>query len=770
MRRLTGRFIVIAATVVLSLLTVDASAESRREYRAFWVDTFNTLLSTHANVVTVVQNAKAANANAIFAQVRRRGDSWYLNSLEPSPDFLSQPIPAGFDPLQDLINEAHANNLEVHAFVIVGAIWNKNPTSPPSATLGPPTNPNHVFNRHGGYDPATRTIVPGPDNWLTRTLLPDGAASITFQGHRFGNDFWLDPGHPGAAAHTADVLTTLVRNYDLDGLHLDRIRYPEIGVSGQTPTTGTSIGYNATNVARFQTYYGLPASPFPATGNAQWMQWRRDQVTNLVRRVYLNAIAIRPRIRVSAALIAFGSGPLTESHWTGVRGEAYWRVYQDWRSWTQEGILDIAIPMNYKSEHTSTNRVMFDEWNEWLKNHQYDRAGMIGMVGFATPTSNNAVEGLLRQTRRALAPSSTGNTAAGVIYFSMANINAAVTANPFSFPTAGVNTPLRTFAQAASGLRTGKFGSTVFEDPDANPVAIFDQPVLVPDFAWKSAPTKGHVMGFAKRGDATPLDTATVTIENASTGDQRSTATDGGGFYGGVDLVPGAYFVKAVLRSDTLWGCTTPVIAGQVAVADLTNDKAAPQLSLPAPISVAAEPGSCSAAVTFNIASSDCLPVSIVTTLTSGTPVSSGARFPVGSTTVNATATDRAGNSVTESFTVTVRDEEAPAISDITTSKTTLFPPNHKMVKVRVSYGISDNCAVASTRLTVTSSDPENAEGDGNSERDFEVIDEHEVALRAERSGSGGDRVYTITVTVTDASGNVMTTATTIVTVPHDAG
>src|SRR5688572_16361702 len=205
------------AAVLFALSFVTVSAQTRTEYRGFWVDTFNTTLNNHADIVAVVNNAKAAKANAIFAQVRRRGDAWYLNSLEPKPDFT--PIAAGFDPLADLIATAHAEGIEVHAFVIMGAVWNKNPNFAPSATLGPPTNPNHVFNLHGGYNPATQQIVPGPNNWLTRTLLPDGSG-ITFQGHRFGSDFWMDFGHPDAAAYSVDVLMHLVNNYAIDGLHL----------------------------------------------------------------------------------------------------------------------------------------------------------------------------------------------------------------------------------------------------------------------------------------------------------------------------------------------------------------------------------------------------------------------------------------------------------------------------------------------------------------------------------------------------------------------
>jgi len=155
------------------------SGQVRTEYRAFWVDTFNTNLNNHTDVVTVVNNAKAAKANALFVQVRRRGDSWYLNSLEPLGDRV--PIQTGFDPLQDIINVAHAEGIEVHAFVIMNAIWGRAPN------LFPPENPNHVFNLHGGFDAATNTIIPGPNNWLTRPLLPDPPpASRIYAGLKHG--------------------------------------------------------------------------------------------------------------------------------------------------------------------------------------------------------------------------------------------------------------------------------------------------------------------------------------------------------------------------------------------------------------------------------------------------------------------------------------------------------------------------------------------------------------------------------------------------------
>ncbi len=570
-----------AASIALVLLFAPAAAAApQAEYRAFWVDTFNTALNSHADVVAVVDKARAANANAIFAQVRRRGDAWYLNSLEPLPD--PNTIAPGFDPLQDLIIEGHAAGLEVHAFVIIGAVWNRHPV-----ILGPPASPNHVFNLHGGFDPATGTIVQGPDNWLTRSLLP----TIAFQGHRFGADFWIEPGHPDAAAYTVDVLMHLVANYDVDGLHLDRIRYPEFSATGQTPANGTNIGYNFTNIARFNRHYGItPEDLPPATGDVRWTQWRRDQVTHLVRRIYLNAVALKPQLKISAALIAFGGGPVAETSWPTV-SEAHWRVYQDWRAWTEEGILDLAIPMNYKREHIASQQTQFNQWLEWTRNHQYGRAALMGQGAFV-----NAIEGTLRQVRRSLAPSATtGNTLGGVVFFSMATSNVFTNngatvpvplPNPYSIPP-NQFTPTRSFAEFASGLTTGKSvdGTTLYEDPVANPTPVFNLPVPVPVHPWKNNPQVGHLKGFARTELGAAVDTGAIRIaregsDTPSTGRTLVTnATDGGGFYGGVDLAPGAYRVTVTPRGETPYtSCvaTAVVTAGAVSTLDVVVDRTAP--------------------------------------------------------------------------------------------------------------------------------------------------------------------------------------------------
>jgi uncharacterized repeat protein (TIGR01451 family) len=127
---------------------------------------------------------------------------------------------------------------------------------------------------------------------------------------------------------------------------------------------------------------------------------------------------------------------------------------------------------------------------------------------------------------------------------------------------------------------------------------------------------------------------------------------------------------------------------------------------------------------------------------------------------------DTANNSATATTTVS---NPAPTITDAVADPSVLWPPNHKMVNVTVSYDVTDNCALPpdSCTLSVTSNEPVNGKGDGDTFPDWIVLDDHHVLLRAERSGNGDGRIYTITITCTDSGGNsssedVMVTCPTI--------
>ncbi|MFA5262764.1 MAG: immunoglobulin domain-containing protein [Opitutaceae bacterium] len=110
-----------------------------------------------------------------------------------------------------------------------------------------------------------------------------------------------------------------------------------------------------------------------------------------------------------------------------------------------------------------------------------------------------------------------------------------------------------------------------------------------------------------------------------------------------------------------------------------------------------------------------------------------------------------------------------PVIQSVTASPALLLPANHRMVAVTVSVTATDDMdAHPSSRIvSVTSNEPINGRGDGNTTPDWEITGALTLNLRAERANGGDGRVYTITVETKDAAGNA-TTATTTVVVPKD--
>ncbi|MEN6347354.1 MAG: HYR domain-containing protein [Armatimonadia bacterium] len=214
---------------------------------------------------------------------------------------------------------------------------------------------------------------------------------------------------------------------------------------------------------------------------------------------------------------------------------------------------------------------------------------------------------------------------------------------------------------------------------------------------------------------------------------------------------------------------TVTDLAGQTdtdTVQILVQDTTPPVLTVPKDITVeqATRNGT---KVTFSCSATDICDTSVDVACTPA----SGTVFPLGTTTVNCTATDDSGNVARDTFKVKVVDTTPPELT-WKLLKDTLWPVNHKMV-LCATLSVYDICDAAPVvDINVTSNEPINGLGDGNTVPDWTVVKSGgvwEVWLRAERAGPSPGREYSLSVVVTDASGN-QSTASGTVKVPHDQG
>ncbi len=201
-----------------------------------------------------------------------------------------------------------------------------------------------------------------------------------------------------------------------------------------------------------------------------------------------------------------------------------------------------------------------------------------------------------------------------------------------------------------------------------------------------------------------------------------------------------------------------------VAVTTLVSNPP-PAILCPADVVQGNDPGACSAVVSYPPPSvSDNCPG-----VTAACVPPSGSVFPVGVNPIECTAVDSGGATSSCTFIATVLDAESPVIASVTASPDSLWPPNHKMVPVDFGVSVTDNCDAAPVCAisAVTSNEPVNGAGDGNTAPDWLIRGPFRVDLRAERAGGGSGRIYTNTMTCSDAATNT-TSANATVRVPHD--
>lgn len=228
---------------------------------------------------------KAMGINTVLFQTRIRGTVIYPSAIEPWDGCLSGTpgVSPGYDALQFAVEQCHRRGMNIQAWVVAFPLTNLNVTR----QLGK----RSIVSRH------PELCLKAGDHWM------------------------MNPGVPATADYIAKLCAEITRNYDIDGIHLDYIRYPE-----------KEVAFN--DARTFRTY---------GKGKSR-AEWRRENITRCVRKIYTAVKALKPWVAVSCSPVGKHDDlPRQFSYGWNARTT----VSQDVQQWLADGIMDEIYPMMY---------------------------------------------------------------------------------------------------------------------------------------------------------------------------------------------------------------------------------------------------------------------------------------------------------------------------------------------------------------------------------------------------------------------------------------
>lgn len=338
------------------------------EFRGLWVTRFdwttNGQPASPARIDEIVNNAAAARFNAILFQVRGTADAYYTPGLEPwaarvSGGSLGQAPSPAWDPLAYLVSRAHQKGLQVHAYVNVYPIADKVGSSCPPPPAVSPTPLYYILqNAHGTTDGKLNA-----SQWTT-----DGTPSC-------GDYLVASPASPVFRQHFKAVVADIVNRYDVDGIHLDRVRYAGRSTSCDPVSQGA---------------YGAPC--FGYNGKMLYPDWQREQINQLVREVYNEIIVPAGReIWLSAAV-----WHTYIDKWGWGYSQGYHDYYQDSQGWAKGGTIDAIMPMIYSS-NPQTFRL--ERWQTLVADFQANRGGRYVFPGIGADQDFSEIAARIQAAR-----------------------------------------------------------------------------------------------------------------------------------------------------------------------------------------------------------------------------------------------------------------------------------------------------------------------------------------------------------------------------------
>lgn len=296
MRKL--RLTIFLSCLLMATLSVAQNVSPKYEYRAVWLTVIENLdwprtiardsagaEHQKAELVALLDSLQALHVNTVLLQTRVRGDVIYPSALEPFSYLFAGATgkSPGYDPLAFAIEECHKRGMQLHAWIV---------------TL--PLGKDDHIRRQGKHALSRRR----------RELCT-----------HYKGQWYMEPGNPATAAYIAELVREVVTNYNIDGLHLDYVRYPD-----------RTAGYP-------------DAALYRKHGKGLMLaDWRRRNITAIADSVYRCVKEIKPWVRVSCAPL----GKFDDlTRYSSLGWNAHDAVYQDAQRWMRDGIMDILFPMLY---------------------------------------------------------------------------------------------------------------------------------------------------------------------------------------------------------------------------------------------------------------------------------------------------------------------------------------------------------------------------------------------------------------------------------------
>ena len=266
-------------------------------FRGLWITRWDYL--TAQDVERAIDDAADLGITDVFFQVRGQADAFYRSDLEPWGHQLGGD--PGYDPLALAIVRAHHRGLRLHAWVNVYPLWKG---------LEPPTDPAHPFLQHPDWRLHDETGAPQPLS-----------------------EFYVvaDPTNPAVQDHVAAVMRDICGRYEVDGLHLDYVRFVAEAVDPARLWPGDPPA-----IARWRRAGGT-SDPYTPEGRLIHRAWVRAEISALVARIGQECRALRPGLLYSAAVLRDPA----------IARDTY---QQDAAAWVDQGLLDLALPMIYTAD------------------------------------------------------------------------------------------------------------------------------------------------------------------------------------------------------------------------------------------------------------------------------------------------------------------------------------------------------------------------------------------------------------------------------------